>query len=845
MNAVPGGLDPDCNCVYLKYGDGASFAGYRREPWPVPGTNATLTFRGIKNLDAGVQWALDHGMSSATELVVGGSSAGGLSVFLHADRIAAAARKRAPLLKQVTAAPDVGFFIDHDNFAHSTGSPNKPSWGAANFTAQMLYIASMQNMTFGPDGGLSPACQVLHPDEPLLCFMAPYVAPTVQTPAFMFNSRFDEFQLGNILQLMNWTTVEQRDAVISFGESFLSQVAPFLAHERNGAFITTCICHGCDWTDLEMDGKTSYAHYAAWMESLGNGTATADEHIHIDHRPPDGGGALLAKCGSWERFPPPLSFVDDRTTDKRALLGLKSDDLSADLLSLVSLRQAGDLSAAEYSTAKQRVLAAPSPYYPNPAEYPTLAALQNATKRSGRANRWGYATAGDGGSGVYAWSDSPCSIDQGKGDGGFQVQPDGGVGCWLLQEPRFPLDTMLWGQPAPIFHVDADSGTDVGGDSSCMLRASPCKTIAQALRRNYMVPWGGTSSSDYISIAPGVYPETVGVYSGRLGPAANWPMITLSGAGLSTVIAGDGKGCATVVANMPGVLNIRNLTLTATANPCQSSIFAQLGGIINVYEGVTFGDANQQDVHAESSGSEVQFWKPYTITGNATYHLAPIRGAEITYNPIVGLSVRLSGARFSGSFVWGADGGQVYVASTTSFIHDPAISETWKPFDLMSGATLDMQGAPLASLPGEDPGYMFNGQTAPWPGPPTVSSSTGIGSGTAAVIQGHDFAGTVELRPALNAFSSGEVALAFNHTLGATSASCSCMAEHGSGRWGSVSFVVIEATQSALKFAWNNSGVRLLSQQTYRIVYQCAATCGYSGQCRGSQQLHDTIRHIK
>ena len=229
MNTVNGtGLDPDCNCVFLKYGDGGSFAGFRRKPWPVPGTNSTLTFRGIKNVDAGVQWALDNGMSNATELVVAGISAGGLSVFLHADRIATAARKGAPKLTQVTAAPDVGMFIDHGNFAHTTGVPNKPSFGTANFTTQMLYIAQMQNLTFGADGGLSSACKALHPSDPLLCFMAPYVAPTVQTPTFMWNSRFDQFQLGAILQLSNFTTAQQQKAVVEFGESFLSQVAPFL-----------------------------------------------------------------------------------------------------------------------------------------------------------------------------------------------------------------------------------------------------------------------------------------------------------------------------------------------------------------------------------------------------------------------------------------------------------------------------------------------------------------------------------------------------------------------------------------------------------------------------------------
>ena len=44
-----------------------------------------------------------------------------------------------------------------------------------------------------------------------------------------------------------------------------------------------------------MDGKTSYHHYAQWMQSVGR-PGTAGEHVHIDHRPPNGGGKLDAKC---------------------------------------------------------------------------------------------------------------------------------------------------------------------------------------------------------------------------------------------------------------------------------------------------------------------------------------------------------------------------------------------------------------------------------------------------------------------------------------------------------------------------------------------------------------------
>ena len=92
----------------------------------------------------------------------------------------------APLaFLQVTtkAAPVVGYFLDHDNFKHTNGNesghggPNTPEWSTpgtgANYTDWMKYIYTMQNLTFGADGGLTAACKDLHPDAPHLCFMSP------------------------------------------------------------------------------------------------------------------------------------------------------------------------------------------------------------------------------------------------------------------------------------------------------------------------------------------------------------------------------------------------------------------------------------------------------------------------------------------------------------------------------------------------------------------------------------------------------------------------------------------------------------------------------------------------
>ena len=173
----------------------------------------------------------------------------------------------------------------------------------------MLYISSMQNMTFGgKHGGLLPACRaaMLAQRKPEgLCFMAPHMVAFIETPAFAFNSRFDQFQLGSILQLVNWTTAPQRQAVLSFGGSFLDQLAPLLSNGRHGAFISTCICHGCPWDDLEIDGRTSYQEYGAWMldstiDDAKSQTLAAGKHVHIDRRGPDGGGTIEGKCQAFQ-----------------------------------------------------------------------------------------------------------------------------------------------------------------------------------------------------------------------------------------------------------------------------------------------------------------------------------------------------------------------------------------------------------------------------------------------------------------------------------------------------------------------------------------------------------------
>jgi len=287
MNVLEdGSMDGNCNCIFMPYGDGASFSGFRPEAWPVPSnTSQKLYFRGIKNFDATIDFAFENGLDKATEFVLTGGSAGGLSTFLHADRVAERLAKDAPDCNHVRAAPEVGYFLDHDNFQHDE----------KNYTAEMKYIHNMQNLTSGADGGLLPVCEKAYPENKHYCFMSPHMEQFIQTPFFMFNSKYDSWQLANVLQT-KWDTKEEQAAVIQYGEDFLQQFKPVQSESQNGAMITSCICHSCPWAQLELEGKTSFQHYADWYYGKTNGSAA----IHIDPRLPNGGGSLdFEQCSAF------------------------------------------------------------------------------------------------------------------------------------------------------------------------------------------------------------------------------------------------------------------------------------------------------------------------------------------------------------------------------------------------------------------------------------------------------------------------------------------------------------------------------------------------------------------
>lgn len=183
-------LSPDCSVnpvfctwssAYAPYCDGQSRAGDLADPLVVNGT--ALYLRGYRNLEATLYALLNNktaggvSMAHATDVLVSGSSAGGLTTYLHADFIRDAVRKVNPTT-DVKAVPEVGFFIDGQSI-----------WGTHEMTAAYTRAVAMANIT-GASSQTNAGCMAHYgPADQWRCFMAQYTYPFVTVPTFVVNSK--------------------------------------------------------------------------------------------------------------------------------------------------------------------------------------------------------------------------------------------------------------------------------------------------------------------------------------------------------------------------------------------------------------------------------------------------------------------------------------------------------------------------------------------------------------------------------------------------------------------------------------------------------------------------------
>ena len=58
---------------------------------------------------------------------------------------------------------------------------------------------------------------------------------------------------------------DEETAILNYGKSFLSAFnSQVMKFSKNGGAITSCICHGCNWDTIKINGVLTYKHYINW-----------------------------------------------------------------------------------------------------------------------------------------------------------------------------------------------------------------------------------------------------------------------------------------------------------------------------------------------------------------------------------------------------------------------------------------------------------------------------------------------------------------------------------------------------------------------------------------------------
>jgi O-palmitoleoyl-L-serine hydrolase len=275
-------LFADAVHVYVAYGDGGSYSGRVADPVPVPGQPASkaLHFKGSWVLEAIYDTLLtQHGLAAASDVVIGGTSAGGLSIYLTIDRVAAQIKAAAAAAGnpgiRVTGAPDAGFFLDIPSFA-----------GPTVYTPHYQWVAQNQNVTGTINDACVAAVGAVNASETWRCFLAEVTLPYISTPLFITNSLVDAWQASNIMDLpctpssapvrVNALAAElaapcaapQYKYLADFSTAMLQRMVPQLS-TASAAFLVECFVHPVAdndhyWGGVTVAGTTAGQLFAQW-----------------------------------------------------------------------------------------------------------------------------------------------------------------------------------------------------------------------------------------------------------------------------------------------------------------------------------------------------------------------------------------------------------------------------------------------------------------------------------------------------------------------------------------------------------------------------------------------------
>jgi len=283
----------DWNMVWLAYCDGTSQTSDRVDPVSYKGRN--LYFRGRAILDAHF-YELERlyaFQSTATEVIVSGTSAGGASAFFQSSYIKTLLKAPGAIIVNV---PDAGWWYDALAFNSNTSHPwvdsLEPSLGPDLWNAT-LRGALMKCLADPPN------------NKTVYCFTQPYAYAYLDVPTFVIQSMVDPANLGYCHRMpcnLNGNSNGNCNAgEVQAIQAYATDISQSIAaaqkqfSDRDGRFLTSCSQHeeSCrfhDWFNISVGGKTMNTTFSLWYNSRGS---CGDECVVVDSPWPGDGS-----CGS-------------------------------------------------------------------------------------------------------------------------------------------------------------------------------------------------------------------------------------------------------------------------------------------------------------------------------------------------------------------------------------------------------------------------------------------------------------------------------------------------------------------------------------------------------------------
>jgi len=159
-------------------------------------------------------------------------------------------KQNLPAGAMVRGMPDSGYFLDYDSTDRK-------------YATDMRWVFTAQNATSGVDQD----CIGAHSagGDTYLCFFAEHTTPYIKTPIFPLQSRYDSWQVGNILG------TNETAPVNTYGTMFAQRFQAVVNNPENGYFFDSCYHHCGEWDSIKIDNSLSGAAMRDWYNKVNSG----------------------------------------------------------------------------------------------------------------------------------------------------------------------------------------------------------------------------------------------------------------------------------------------------------------------------------------------------------------------------------------------------------------------------------------------------------------------------------------------------------------------------------------------------------------------------------------------